>query len=118
MPCIDGLCFLLGVYAGTACNGGQQARPPPAPHLNPTILTPTCRMDPPAMPPLMSSTSLPGRLTSNERMTIICVVPEPSRAGQSEPGSPPFMQPRAAGASSSGCWRANTCGARLPAAAR
>ena len=32
------------------------------------------------MPPLMSSTSLPGRLTSNERITIIC------GTGQSQAG--------------------------------
>ena len=38
-------------------------------------------MDPPAMPPLMSSTSLPGRLTSKERMTIICGGDTKSRTG-------------------------------------
>ncbi len=32
----------------------------------------TCKMDPPATPPLRSSTSEPGLVTSNERMTIIC----------------------------------------------
>ncbi len=31
-----------------------------------------CKMDPPATPPLSSSTSDPGLFTSNDRMTIIC----------------------------------------------
>ena len=32
----------------------------------------TCRMEPPATPPWRSSTSEPGLLTSNDRITIIC----------------------------------------------
>lgn len=36
----------------------------------PTLRTP-CKMEPPATPPLRSSTSQPGLFTSNERITII-----------------------------------------------
>mmetsp|Transcript_3937 Transcript_3937/g.9459 ORF Transcript_3937/g.9459 Transcript_3937/m.9459 type:complete len:366 (-) Transcript_3937:451-1548(-) len=46
----------------------------------PTLSTP-CRMEPPATPPWMSSTSAPGLLTSKERMTIMLGGAVKSRLG-------------------------------------
>ena len=47
---------------------------------SPTFNTP-CMMDPPATPPCKSSTSQPGLLTSNERMTIMRGLHLKSRRG-------------------------------------
>mmetsp|Transcript_13089 Transcript_13089/g.31742 ORF Transcript_13089/g.31742 Transcript_13089/m.31742 type:complete len:363 (+) Transcript_13089:311-1399(+) len=45
------------------------------------ILSTPCRIDPPATPPWISSTSAPGLLTSKERMTIILAGDVKSRLG-------------------------------------